>query len=54
LKKKKIIAYLFAYIPIIIALLIQAVDKDGSYRLVQYALLIFMVVSLIIYKILKK
>jgi hypothetical protein len=51
---KKSTRYIYTYIPVVILLVIQAIDRDGSYRIFQYLLLLFMVFGLIYFKFFKR
>lgn len=51
---KKSVRYIFAFIPVVISLVIQTIDRDGNYRIFQYLLLIFMVFGLIYFKFFKR
>jgi uncharacterized membrane protein YobD (UPF0266 family) len=53
LKNLKKIDFLI-FSSVLALLIIQAIDKDGSYRLLQYLLLGLMIIGLIIYKFIRR
>lgn len=54
MKKEKIIKTIIVYLLLSIILLIQFIDKDGSYRTLQYSILVFMALFVIYEKLIKK